>query len=251
MREAWWAPTIVPPGASTAWVMVIEKSLPHGCFVDRRGERFVNEAANYSDVGRGMYEADAETHAAVPAWWIFDGRFRKKFPAGPIQPAMMQPDRKLPSRLRPGAGWLRKGETLDELAAQLDVPGAALRATVDRFNGHCRAGSDPDFGRGATLNDRHYSDPRVKPNPSLGPIDKPPFYAVPVVPGDLGTKSGLVTDTSGRVLDDAGQPIAGLYAAGNVTSSVMGRAYPGAGATLAPAMTFAFLAAEAMSADAG
>ena len=250
MREAWWAPAVVPPGEPTAWVMVIEKSLPHGIFVDRSGRRFLNEAANYTDVGAAFYEADAKTGKAVPAWLVFDAQFRKKFPIGPVKPGMMQPDRKLPDLLRPGRGWLHKAESIEALAVLIDVPPTALTATISRFNEFARRGDDTDFGRGRTLNDLHYTDPTVKPNASLGTLEKAPFYAVPVVPGDLGTKSGLVTDLAGRVLDANQMPIPGLYAAGNITSSVMGRSYPGAGGTLAPAMTLAFLAAEAIREDA-
>ena len=249
MQEAWWAPSVVPPGEPTAWVLVIEKSLPYGFFVDRGGKRFTNEAANYTDVGAAMYAADADTGQAVPAWLVFDSRFRKKFPLGPIKPGMMMPDRKLPERLQPGNGWLHRADTVDELARSIGVPADALLASVERFNDLARTGDDVDFGRGKTLNDLHYTDPRVQPNPSLGSIEKGPFYAVPVVPGDLGTKAGLVTDADGRVLDGDDRPVAGLYAAGNVTSTVMGRAYPGAGATLAPAMTFGFIAAETIARD--
>jgi 3-oxosteroid 1-dehydrogenase len=249
MHNCWWTPAVLPPGESTAWVLVIEKSLPYGFFVDRDGRRFVNEASNYNNIGKAMYKAQAETGKAVPAWMIFDAKYRKKFPIGPVKPGMLQPDRRVPECLRPGNGWLHKADTLAALAAAIDVPDANLAASIERFNGFARQGQDLDFGRGSTLNDVHYTDPRVTPNPSLGPIDKPPFYAVQVVPGDLGTKAGLHTDTCGRVLDADGVPIAGLYAAGNVTSSVMGGSYPGAGGTLAPAMTFAFLAVEAMSTD--
>lgn len=250
MRDSWWAPAVLPPGEPTTWVLVIEKSLPYSIFVDRDGERFVNEAANYSDVGRAMYEAETKTGKAVPAWMVFDARFRRKFPIGPVKPGMMQSDNKVPDKLRPGNGWLHRADSIEALAASIGVPAATLAQTVDRFNGFARTGSDPDFSRGAILNDLHYTDPRVKPNPSLGPIEKAPFYAVQIVPGDLGTKAGVRTDTRGRVLDANGAPVAGLYAAGNVSSSVMGRSYPGAGGTLAPAMTFGFLAAEAMVSDA-
>src|SRR5581483_2861517 len=150
----------------------------------------------------------------------------------------------------PGAGWLHKADSLEALAAEIGVDAGALRATIDRFNDNARRGVDPDFHRGENANDRYYSDARVKPNPSLGPVETAPFSAVEVFPGDLGTKSGLVTDEGGRVLDGAGAPIAGLYAAGNSTSTVMGRAYPGAGGTIAPAMTFGYLAAESIKADA-
>jgi 3-oxosteroid 1-dehydrogenase len=249
MHNCWWSPAVLPPGESTAWVLVIEKSLPYSFFVDRDGRRFVNEASNYNNIGKAMYAAEAKTGKAIPAWMIFDAKYRKKFPIGPVKPGMLQPDRRVPERLRPGNGWLHKADTLAALAAEIGVPAANLAASVDRFNGFAEQGQDPDFNRGATLNDLHYTDPRVTPNPSLGPIDTAPFYAVQVVPGDLGTKAGLHTDTFGRVLDGGGATIPGLYAAGNVTSSVMGGSYPGAGGTLAPAMTFAFLAVEAMSSD--
>ena len=193
--------------------------------------------------------AQAETGKAIPAWMIFDAKYRKKSPIGPVKPAMLQPDRRVPEPLRPGGGWLHKAETLAALAARIGIPASNLAATVERFNGFSKRGEDPDFHRGETLNDLHYSDPLVTPNPSLGPIDTGPFYAVRVVPGDLGTKAGLRTDTCGRVLATDGVTIEGLYAAGNVASSVMGGSYPGAGGTLAPAMTFGFLAVEAMSVD--
>src|ERR1700682_4043716 len=249
MYNCWWSPAVLPPGESTAWVLVIEKSLPYSFFVDRDGRRFLNEASNYNNIGKAMYKAQAETGVAIPAWMVFDAKYRKKFPIGPVKPGMLQPDRRVPERLRPGNGWLHKAEPLAALAAEIGVPAANLAASVERFNGFAKQGQDPDFNRGATLNDLHYTDPRVTPNPSLGPIDTGPFYAVQVVPGDLGTKAGLHTDTCGRVLDGGGATIPGLYAAGNVTSSVMGGSYPGAGGTLAPAMTFAFLAVEAMSSD--
>lgn len=244
MAEAWWTPTVAPPGQGPS-VLVIEKSLPHGIFVTRDGTRFVNEAANYNDVGIAMYDTDAGGHGAVPAWWIVDATYRKRFIMGPVGPGQMMPDRKLPTRLQPGKGWLHRADTLEALAADIGLDAAALRRTVDRFNAEARRGEDPDFGRGATANDLYYSDPRVTPNPSLGPIETAPFYAVEVFPGDLGTKSGLVTDGSARVLRADGSVIPGLFAAGNTASTVMGRSYPGAGATLAPAMVGGFLAAEA------
>ncbi|OBJ90922.1 FAD-dependent oxidoreductase [Mycobacterium asiaticum] len=249
MDNCWWTPAVLPPGEPTAWVLVIEKSLPWSLFVDRDGRRFVNEASNYNNIGKAMYAAHQATGKAIPAWMIFDAKYRRKFPIGPVKPGMLQPDRLVPERLRPGHGWLHKADSLETLAAQIGVPATDFTATVRRFNDFARRGTDPDFHRGETLNDLHYTDPRVKPNPSLGPLDKAPYYAVQVVPGDLGTKSGLRTDTCGRVLAADGAPIAGLYAAGNTTVSVMGPSYPGAGGTLAPAMTFAFLAVEAMVSD--
>jgi 3-oxosteroid 1-dehydrogenase len=248
MAEAWWTPAVTPPGQGPS-VLVIEKSLPHGIFVTRDGARFVNEAANYNDVGIAMYDSEASGGGAVPAWWIVDATYRKRFIIGPVGPGQMMPDRKLPRRLQPGQGWLHKADTLDALAAEIGIDATTLRQTVERFNAAARAGDDADFGRGRTANDRYYSDPRVTPNPSLGPVESPPFYAVQVFPGDLGTKSGLVTDDAARVLRADGSVIPGLFAAGNTASTVMGRSYPGAGATLAPAMVGGFLAAESAASE--
>jgi 3-oxosteroid 1-dehydrogenase len=127
------------------------------------------------------------------------------------------------------------------------VPAEALAATVARFNGFAEAGVDEDFHRGESAYDQYYSDPRVKPNPSLHSIDRGPFYAVKIVPGDLGTKGGLVTDEAARVLRPDGSAIEGLYAAGNCSSAVMGHTYAGPGATIGPALVFGYLAAEAIS----
>jgi 3-oxosteroid 1-dehydrogenase len=248
MREAWWTPAVLPPG-SGASVLVIEKSLPHGMFVGRDGNRFVNEAANYNDVGRAMYEAEAVGGGGVPAWWVLDATYRKRFIIGPVGPGFMMPDRKLPSRFQPGNGWLYKADTLDELATQIGVDSETLAKTVARFNQNATHGDDPDFHRGQTANDLYYSDPRVAPNPSLGPVATAPFYAVRIYPGDLGTKAGLVTGSDGRVLRPDGSTIDGLFAAGNTASTVMGRSYPGAGATLAPAMLGGFIAAETAAAE--
>jgi 3-oxosteroid 1-dehydrogenase len=123
------------------------------------------------------------------------------------------------------------------------VPAGGLVKTVTRFNEFAAAGRDEEFGRGDSAYDRYYGDPRCKPNPNLAPLTRPPFYAVKIVPGDLGTKGGLRTDSRARVLRADGTPIPGLYAAGNASSSVMGHSYAGAGATIGPAMTFGYLAA--------
>jgi 3-oxosteroid 1-dehydrogenase len=252
MGEAWWTPATRPPGDDYNAVMVIEKSLPHGIFVNRLGERFTNEAASYTAVVQAMYADHEATGANVPCWWVLDATYRWRFPMGPIEPARITSDEKLAARSpqwAPGAGWLHKAATLDALAAQMQVPAAALRETVERFNAHARQGADPDFHRGANANDRYYADVRVEPNPSLGPVETAPFYAVQVFPSDLGTKAGLATDAGGRVLDGADQPIPGLYAAGNSKTSAMGAAYPGPGVTIAEALTSGFLAAESAAAE--
>src|SRR6185312_17304177 len=127
--------------------------------------------------------------------------------------------------------------------AAIGVDAGALEATVARFNDHARKGRDEDFRRGDSAYDRYYGDPRVRPNPNLAPLARPPYYAAKIVPGDLGTKGGLVTDERARVLRPDGSSVPGLYAAGNASAAVMGRTYAGPGATIGPAMTFGYLAA--------
>jgi len=248
MSEAWWSPTLVAPTGPS--VLVIEKSLPHSIFVNQSGKRFVNEASNYNDIGIAMFDAEENDpeQGTVPSWMIVDATYRKRFIIGPVGPGQVMPDRRLPEALKPGNGWLHRADTLRALAADVGIDPDALEATVKRFNASARTGTDVDFGRGKTANDLYYSDPRVTPNASLGPVETAPFYAVQVFPGDLGTRGGLVTDTANRVLRDDGSVIAGLFAAGNSASTVMGKSYPGAGATLAPAMLGGFLAAESAAA---
>ena len=142
------------------------------------------------------------------------------------------------------SGFLKTANSLEELARKCGIDEANLMATVQRFNTFARSGTDDDFHRGESKYDRHWGDPRQTPNPNLGPLERPPFYAAQVHAGDLGTKGGYVTDGNGQVLSIGGEPMAGLYASGNVTASIMGKSYPGPGVTLGPAMTFAYLAAE-------
>jgi 3-oxosteroid 1-dehydrogenase len=230
MDEAWWGPSI--PLSGGPYFCLAERSLPGCLLVDGAGERFVNEAAPYIDAVNAMYD-----HDAVPAWLVIDQRYRDRYVF-----AGLPPRRPLPRR------WYRanavyQAPTVAELAGQIAVPAARLARTLERFNGFARAGRDEDFQRGDSAYDRYYGDPRNRPNPCLGPVDKPPFYAVRIVPGDLGTKGGLRTDERARVLRADGTPIVGLYAAGNASAAVMGRSYAGAGATIGPAMTFGYIAA--------
>jgi 3-oxosteroid 1-dehydrogenase len=246
MDEAWWTPVTQFPGAKSGWVLVVEKSLPGGIFVNRQGKRFTNEAGPYVDVVTAMYADQKETGDAIPGWMVFDARYRHAYIAGPVAPGKAMPDRSLGRRLR--EGFLVKAPSVEELAKKIRVPEQNLSATVARYNDMARRGKDEDHGRGESASDRYYGDDRVKPNPCMAPLDRAPYYAIPLFPGDLGTKGGLVTDTSGRVLDASGAVVAGLYAAGNTSASIMGRTYPGAGGTIGPAMCFAFLAAEAAAA---
>lgn len=247
MDEAWWTPTTQYPGVKSGWVLVVEKSLPGNIFINGNGERFTNEAAPYVDVVVAMYEDQKKTGNSVPGWMVFDAQYRRNYIAGPVGPGKAMPDNTLPRKVR--TQFLRKAATVEELAAQIGVPADRLKNTIDRFNAMARKGKDDDFGRGDSASDRYYGDDRVKPNPCMAPLEKGPFYAIPLFPGDLGTKGGLKTDVHARVLDEQERPIPGLYAAGNNAASIMGRTYPGAGGTIGPAMCFGFLGAEAAIAD--
>ena len=242
MGEAWWCPSMLVPLASPVRIVIYEKNLAGGIIVDRRGRRFMNEAEPYNDVGKSMYRANTSEGLAIPAFLVFDGTFRKKYACGPMMPGSTTPDWALPKVLE--GNFFEKGQTLDGLARKIGVDADGLIETVRRFNQFARTGKDLDFGRGDSLQDRYYTSTATGPNPSLGPIEKPPFYAVKVYPGDLGTKGGFRTDARSRVLTDTGEVIPGLYAAGNCSAAAMGRTYPGAGGTIGPAMTFGYIAAE-------
>ena len=236
MDDAWWGPTIPLPGR--AWFCLAERNLPGSIIVNSAGKRFMNEALPYVEATHAIYEGEATGVSHVPAWMVIDQRYRNRYlfaGLGPRQPF-------------PGswykAGVVVKAGTLAGLAEKIGVPADALEETVSRFNGFARSGVDEDHHRGESAYDKYYSDPRVKPNCSLHVIDQAPFYAVKIVPGDLGTKGGLVTDERARVLRPDGTPIEGLYAAGNVSSAVMGNTYPGPGGTIGPAIVFGYLAAE-------
>src|SRR5262249_46279980 len=188
------------------------------------------------------------TGANLPAYMVFDATFRHKYNAGPLVSASVIPDKRLPS------DWLGKAyyraNSLSELAGKIGVVGHALERTVARMNDYAKTGVDPQFGKGGNAYDRVYGAPTVQPNPCLGPIVKPPFYALKLDAGEIGTKGGLLTDERARVLDTNGRAIEGLYAVGNTSASVAGPSYPGAGATLGPAMTFGFIAANHIAAHA-
>lgn len=240
MDDAWWGPTI-PLTGGTPWFCLAERTLPGGIMVNDRGQRFMNEALPYVEAVHRMYggrygQGDGPGEN-IPAWLVIDQRYRNRYVFAGISPRKPLPSRWYES------GVVTRANTVEELAERIGVEPAALKATVDRFNGFARTGVDADFGRGNSGYDRYYGDPTNKPNPSLGVIDLAPFYAVQMVPGDLGTKGGLRTDERSRVLREDGSVIDGLYAAGNVSSPVMGHTYAGPGATIGPAITFGYLAA--------
>ncbi|MCZ7525858.1 MAG: FAD-dependent oxidoreductase [Acidimicrobiia bacterium] len=237
MEDSWWVPGLLDPDGRCVFVLA-ERQLPGGIIVNGDGERYANESMPYVNLGHAMYEGQARGVTHVPSWMVIDARFRRRYVFGPFLPR--QPVAK---------AWFESGvavraDTIGELAGKMGVPPDRLQATVERFNGFARAGRDPDFHRGESAYDRFYADPLQTPNPCLGPIEKPPYLAFKLVPGDIGTKGGLLTDEHARVLREDGSVVPGLYAAGNTSSSVMGHDYPGPGSTLGAAVTFAYVAAE-------
>ena len=242
MDEAWWGPTIVMEGEDRARMLFTERSMPGCIMVNRDARRFFNESVAYTTAVQAMYAADAAGTPNLPAWAIFDARYRRNYPFGPLLPGGMHLDWLQPSRVR--NRFLQSASTLAELAGKLGLDAAALSATVTRFNGFAGTGKDAHFHRGENSYDLMYGDVRLGPNPCLAPIAEAPFYAVRVYPGDIGTKGGILTNPDACALDTAGKVIPGLYAIGNCSASSMGRCYPGAGATLGPAMTFGFVAAN-------
>ncbi len=239
LDDAWWGPTIPLPGGP--WFCLAERNLPGSIIVNQAGERYMNEALPYVEAVHAMYDGEASGVGHVPSWMVIDQRYRNRYLFAGLSPRQPFPGRWYKH------GTVRKAATVEALAAEIDVPADALKETLERFNGFARTGVDEDFHRGESAYDKYYSDPTVKPNPSLNTIDHAPFYAVKIVPGDLGTKGGLVTDERARVLRPDGSVIPGLYAAGNVSSAVMGHTYAGPGATIGPALAFGYLAAEDMA----
>ncbi len=244
MAHSWGAPTLMVPKEEKYRAMFIERSMPGCLVVNTQGQRFVNESCPYLEFQLAMMAEHARMGGAVPAWIVFDAEFRRKFPIGPLAPGEAVPD----SRLR--KSWLGvvywKDESLAGLAQQIGVDADGLHASVAKMNAYAKSGVDEDFARGANVFDRYYGDDSIQPNPNLAPIGKAPFYAMKLLPGELGTKGGLLTDQDACVLDELGGVIGGLYCIGNNSASVMGPAYPGAGSTLGPAMTFGYRAVAHM-----
>lgn len=247
LDEAWWFPAIQWPDGRMQF-MLNERMMPAQFIVNGEGKRFINEAAPYMDFGHAMIEGQKTGVTHIPCWLITDHRSFNRYVVGGHLPIPKIPGAPVPTGRKVPKAWLASGvvkaaSTWEELAAKIAVPAQQLRATATRFNELARQGHDDDFCRGDSVYDNYYGDPTL-PNPNLHPVGGPPYYAFRVVLGDLGTSGGLRTDEFARVLraDDTVMP--GLYAVGNVSAPVMGRSYAGAGATIGPAMTFGFVAAN-------
>ncbi len=203
--------------------------LPHTMIVNRHGRRFVNE--KQMNIGLAFAEMDPETGtpAHLPAWRIYDSQFAAKYPHA-------MPNKKV-------SGNHFQAASLAALAAEIGVDGAELVETAAHFSDFARTGVDEDFGRGSSAWDLNRGgDPDHKPNPTLGTIEKPPFYAMPFKASFLGTKGGPRTNEKAEVLDHEDRPIPGLYAAGNVMANSFGSKGVGAGTTLGPCLTWGYIA---------
>jgi len=235
MNEAWWiVGGKLPNGIAVSHTFDITK--PHSMMVDAQGRRYVNEAMAYMELGQRMYEHNKQTNA-IPSWAILESRHRNRYGWGIALPGQT-PQEWFDS------GYMKRASTIRELAVQCGIEPTALEASVARFNEFAVKGKDDDFNRGGRAYDRMGGDPTCKPNPTLGAIEKGPFYAAPVQVGDVGTCGGLVTDANGRVLRGDASPILGLYAFGNSAANCFGRSYPGAGITLGQSLIFGYRAAR-------
>lgn len=238
MDDAWWMPSVRHPSGAVI-PLVSERCIPPSVIVSTTGTRFTNESSPYINF---VHDQLAGGH--VPAWFVMDAKARARYPFAQILPGMPIPQAYYK------AGIAHTSDTLAELARRIGVPADALTSTVERFNTFARAGVDDDYGRGNSAYDRYYGDPTL-PNPDLDEIDKPPFHAVRIEVGDLGTKGGLVCDEHSRVLREDGTAVDGLYATGNTSASVMGGEYAGPGATIGPSIVFGYLAARHVATRAG
>lgn len=237
-NAAAWMPTSVRPdvaGPAGVWPHLVDRLKPGFIAVTRHGTRFGNESSAYSSFVPQMLEATRGDPMGF-AWVIGDSRAVGKWGIGRVRPKPM------PRRGFVKSGYLVEASSIGELATRIGVDPGALEATVARFNGHARSGADPDFGRGGNVYDSYQGDEEHAPNPCLGALEEPPFYAVKIFPGEIGTFAGIRTDRFARAVGPDGHPIAGLYAVGNDQMSVFGGAYPGAGSTLGPGLTFGYVA---------
>jgi succinate dehydrogenase/fumarate reductase flavoprotein subunit len=237
-----WTPASITPrrdGSKGLYPhLLLDRAKPGLIAVNARGERFVNEAISYHDFVEAMFDANA-TAPSIPCYLICDATFINKYGLGIVYPGAGNLSRLLQ------AGYLKRGDTLDDLAGQFGIDAAGLRRTVARHNGFAQTGTDVDFGKGETELNRFNGDDAHLPNPCIGPLAAAPFYGLEIWPAEIAVSTGLSTDADARVLNQDGEAIAGLYACGNDMASIMRGTYPGPGITLGPALVFGYRAAMA------
>jgi 3-oxosteroid 1-dehydrogenase len=235
LDEAWWLPSVfIADGGTAAASLGSGRQRPGSLYVDGTGRRFCNESNSYVEVGKAMY-----ANKAVPCWMVFDEGYVSRYVSG----ANPFKKRRLPEELIE-CGDIKRGDTIADLASEIDVPADKLEQTIKRFNEFAAKGLDPDFGRGQSAYNICLGDPGYRPNAAVGPLDRAPYYATRVFPADVGTCGGVITNEHAQVLDEHDRVIDGLYATGNITASVMGRNYLGAGGSIACTMVFGYVAAR-------
>jgi 3-oxosteroid 1-dehydrogenase len=235
LDEAWWLPSVfIADGGDAAKALGSGRQRPGAIYVDSTGRRFCNESNSYVEVGKAMY-----ANKAVPCWMVFDEGYVSRYVSG----ANPLKKRRIPEELIERGAVIR-GEDISDLARQIDVPADELEHTIARFNEFAAKGLDPDFGRGQSAYNDCLGDPGYRPNAAIGPLERAPYYATRVLPADVGTCGGVITNEHAQVLDEQDRVIDGLYATGNTTATVMGRTYPGAGASIASTMVFGYVAAR-------
>jgi succinate dehydrogenase/fumarate reductase flavoprotein subunit len=244
------APAFWSPVSETGWFeggrgvyphLSLDRAKPGLIAVNAAGRRFVDEAVSYHEFVAGMHRSH-EIVPSIPAWLVCDRDFLRKYGLGRVPPGRRRWAWAVANK------YLVEAATLDELAGRIGVDAGGLRATVLESNRFAGTGIDEAFGKGSTDFDRHNGDPQHRPNPCLGVIATPPYYAMAVYPSTLGSSVGLRTDADARVVSNAGTPIPGLFAVGNDMASIMRGHYPGPGITLGPGMVFAYRAAKALAA---
>lgn len=233
LDQAWWSPGLTHPDGTSTFSLLITG----GIFVDAQGRRFTNESGPYDRIGRDVLAAAATGDVTFPYWFVYDDR------EGVVPPVRSTSVSMVDSEDYIAAGLWRTADTLEELAEKIGVPSSELTHSVARYNQHVAAGHDPDFGRGDEAYDRAFSGGRSP----MVPVEHGPFHAAAFGLSDLGTKGGLRTDASGRVLDHSGVVISGLYAAGNAMAAPSGLAYPAGGNPVGTSMVFSHLAALDMA----
>jgi 3-oxosteroid 1-dehydrogenase len=246
MGEAWWVPIVQLPGDTfeghpRSRSVRLERTRPRSIIVNRFGRRFLNEAGEYNSMaGPFQYLDPRDGYANDPAWIVFDSLHLKRYGFLGVAPGEPAPD------------WFTPSADLADLGAKTGIDADGLARTLKAWNDNVAREQDPDFGRGSSAYDGYWGDDKAttQAGKTLGPIDAPPYYAVPVSIGAMGTKGGPRTDRDGRVLNVSGAVIRGLYAAGNAMAGATGKAYGGAGGTIGPAMVFGYRAGLAVSARA-
>lgn len=235
MVQAWWSAAYSVPGEGyegrpLVRNIVRELALPGSILVNEDGRRFANEAGSYNTLGKAFLHFDPERNRYVNkrAWLVFDEHFKRKHTVATVAAAAAAP------------AWFIRGDSPQQLAASAGIDPGGLEETLVRFNAMAEAGHDDDFLRGVARHD-HYHGDAAQIHPNLAPLRRPPFYALPIFLGNLGTKGGVKTDPNGQVLAMDGTALPGFFACGNAAASWMGPGYPGAGGSLGPIMTSAYL----------